>query len=401
MHNTKIGEQLHAALETTVSRTLTPGRLLLQTLIDTNVILLEEWQSVDEGVRKKLLNTNSREELVPRLSDARLLTEFQAERVAASGYNHLVFGSYRLLDRIGSGGMGIVYRGEHILMRRPVALKIVQTPPDQGDILLKRFFAEMRVLARIQHPNIVTALDAGRRPAAANDTHHLHYLVMEFVDGTSLERRVEEGPLSVSHACELIYQIAGALDETHRHRLIHRDIKPSNILETPAGVAKLLDFGLALHFGRRRLTNPGTLLGTISYMAPEQAADSAAVDIRADIYGLGATLYFSLTGKPPFNAQGSLAHQIAARLTQPPPEVRASRPDVPVALDGVIRRMMAHQPEDRYPTPQAAMRALLPFVNPVSSFGSPRLKSDGFVPRAVEAKMAPGNTDAAAHPHRR
>src|SRR5262249_46262769 len=157
----------------------------------------------------------------------------------------------------------------------------------------------------------VAALDAGTPPPAPHETQSLHYLVMEYVVGANLERMVEKAPLSVSHASELIYQMASALEETHRHKLIHRDIKPSNILETTEGVGQLLDFGLAMHFGRRLLTDPGTLLGTLSYMAPEQVADSGAVDIRADIYGLGATLYFSLTGKSPFQPQGPWAQQVA------------------------------------------------------------------------------------------
>ena len=361
------------------STALTPARALLQGLIDRSVILLEEWQSLDESVRQQILDATESETLLPRLAEARLLTEFQAGRIHAGGMSHLVFGNYRILDRIGAGGMGVVYRGEHILMRRPVAIKVLQTPPEQGEILLKRFFAEMRVLARVQHPNIVAALDAGVRLASDLDVQNFHYLVMEYVVGTNLEQMVEKAPLSVSHACELAYQMASALDETHRHELIHRDIKPSNILETPEGVAKLLDFGLALHFGRRRLTNPGTLLGTLSYMAPEQVADSTTVDIRADLYGLGATLYFGLTGKPPFNSHGPWTHQVAARLTQPPPDVRVLRGDVPAELEAVIRRMMAHERDDRYPTPQSVMRALLPFVNPVVNFTSQRHKSDAFI----------------------
>lgn len=356
-----------------------PARALLQQMIKSRVILIEEWHSLHEAAQREILTAKDAQELLPRLAQARLLTDFQAGRVLAGGMNQLVFGNYRILDRIGSGGMGVVYRGEHVLMRRPVALKVLQTPPEQSEILLKRFFAEMRVLARIQHPNIVGALDAGMRPAGEHDNRNYYYLVMEYVVGVDLERMVSKAPLSVSRACELIYQVASALDETHRHSLIHRDIKPSNILETPEGVGKLLDFGLALHFGRRRLTNPGTLLGTISFMAPEQVSDAGSVDIRADIYALGATLYFSLTGKAPFDSQGSLTQMVAARLTQPPPDVRALRPDVPTELDAVIRRMMAHQREDRYPTPQSVMRALLPFVTPAVDFGSMRPKSDAFI----------------------
>ncbi|HWY85472.1 MAG TPA: serine/threonine-protein kinase, partial [Gemmataceae bacterium] len=239
---------------------LTPGRLLLQALIESGVILLEEWQAVDETVRHLLLDSPSRDELLPMLLEHKLLTDHQAARIRAGGMEQLIFGNYRILDRIGVGGMGIVYRGEHMLMRRPVAIKVLQTPADADETLLKRFFVEMRVLARMRHPNIVGALDAGHRKPSEHETHHLHYLVMEYVTGTNLEQLAARETLSVSRATDLIYQIASALDETHRARMIHRDIKPSNILVTAENTAKLLDFGLALHFGRR-LTNPGTLLG--------------------------------------------------------------------------------------------------------------------------------------------
>ena len=276
---------------------LTPGRMLLQSLIESNVVLLEEWQKLNENVRHRLLDSDSRDVVLPMLVEAGLLTDYQAARVLAGGIEHLVFSNYRILDRLGVGGMGVVYRGEHILLRRPVAIKVLQASADEDEVLLKRFSIEMRALARIRHPNIVRALDAGRRKPGEQQPHSLHYLVMEYVIGTDLERLSADGPMSVARACELIYQIASALEETHRHNLIHRDIKPSNILVTTENVAKLLDFGLALHFGRHRVTIPGTLLGTLCYMAPEQAVDSANVDIRADIFGLGATLFFALTGK--------------------------------------------------------------------------------------------------------
>ncbi len=374
---------LHAPLEQETEPTAgrSPARSLLQRLIETGIILLEEWQALAEELRHRLLDTPTCEELLPLLTEADLLTSYQAAHVLAGGMDQLVFGNYRILERIGVGGMGVVYRGEHMLMRRPVALKVLQSSTDDDEILLKRFFVEMRVLARMRHPNIVGALDAGRHKPAHHETGHLHYLVMEYVTGTNIEDMVERECLSVARACDLIYQIAGALEETHRCHLIHRDIKPSNILVTEDNVAKLLDFGLALHFGRRRLTHPGTLLGTLSYMAPEQAVDSANVDIRADIFGLGATLFFSLTGQPPFAAQGNLTQQIATRFTQPAPEVRKHRPDVPVELETVIRRMMAHHRDDRLATPRAVMRALLPFVTPVNRFGiDPHAKTPASAP---------------------
>ena len=345
------------------------ARGLLQRLIETGIILLEEWQALAEELRHRLLDAPTCEELLPLLTEANLLTSYQASRVLAGGMDQLVLGNYRILERIGVGGMGVVYRGEHMLMRRPVAIKALQVSTDDDEILLKRFFVEMRVLARMRHPNIVSALDAGRHKPAAHETGHMHYLVMEYITGKNIEDLAEQECLSVARACDLIYQIAGALEETHRCHLIHRDIKPSNILVTPDNVAKLLDFGLALHFGRRRLTHPGTLLGTMSYMAPEQAVDSANVDIRADIFGLGATLFFGLTGQAPFAAEGNLTQQIASRFTQPAPDVRRHRADVPSELEAVIRRMMAHHRDDRLPTPRAVLRALLPFVTPASRFG--------------------------------
>src|SRR5207302_355348 len=144
----------------------------------------------------------------------------------------------------------------------------------------------------------------------------------------------------------------------HKFNLVHRDIKPSNILITPEEQAKLLDFGLAQQLDHR-MTEPGTVLGTIDYMAPEQAQDASAVDVRADIYGLGATLFWCLTGEPPFPSQGNIARDLAYRLNQPPPSVRTHHPEIPGALDTVVTRMLATKPEDRYATPQALMRALL------------------------------------------
>ena len=176
------------------------------------------------------------------------------------------------------------------------------------------------------------------------------------------------GPLPPAKACDLVHQVASALAEAHKHNLVHRDIKPSNILVTPEGQAKLLDFGLARQFGDR-LTEPGTiLLGPWITWPPSRPSDASAVDIRADIYGLGGTLFWCLTGRTPFPSQGSLAEDLAARLTQPPPSACAAfGRRSPAELDAVVARMMALNPDDRYPTPQAVMRALLPFLQPESA----------------------------------
>jgi response regulator RpfG family c-di-GMP phosphodiesterase len=194
----------------------------------------------------------------------------------------------------------------------------------------------------------------------------LHFFVMEYVPGVDLEEHVRrEGPLEPAKACDLAYQVASALAEAHRHGLVHRDIKPSNVQVTPEGQAKLLDFGLARQF-RNGLTEPGTLLGTVDYMAPEQAQDAHGVDIRADLYALGGTLYYCLTGQQPFEPKDNLVQELAARLTQEPPSPRARRPDLSVELDALVTRLMARRPEDRFSDPRALMRSLLPFVRPRS-----------------------------------
>ena len=368
------------------------GDLLLNDLLDSGVILADVWQGLDDRTRQAFLSARSQDELLARLLETQLLTAYQATHVRSEGSANLILGNYRILDQIGSGGMGVVYRGEHAFLRRPVAIKVFKDPLESGQILLQRFFVEMRALARIRHPNVVWALDAGTVKSKRPDEPHRHYLVMEFVNGANLEQLAAKNPLSVGQACELIYQIAGALDETHKLNLIHRDIKPSNILVTPQGTAKLLDFGLALHFGRRRLTMPGTVLGTLAYMAPEQVNDSANVDIRADIFGLGATLFFCLTGVCPFPSHGSLTQQVASRLVHQPLDLRRRRPEISPELETVIGRMMAHSCADRYPTPQSLLRALLPFVRGTNDARPQRLTNSPAAPPRADAGDPPPDT---------
>jgi response regulator RpfG family c-di-GMP phosphodiesterase/serine/threonine protein kinase len=273
-----------------------------------------------------------------------------------------VLGNYRLLERLGSGGMGTVFKAEHLHLKRPVAIKVLHSSHGPGSQVVHRFYAEMQTLAAIHHPNIVYALDAGAVPGVKPNDATTYYLVMEFIPGQDLERLVRsQGWLTVEHACDLVQQVACALAEAHRNRLIHRDIKPPNIVRTPEGQAKLLDFGLARHF-RHRMTEPGVILGTIDYMAPEQFEDAASVDARADIYGLGGTLYWCLTGQTPFPAQPTLLADLSYRMLNPPPSPRTLRPEIPEELDAAVRRMLAQNPEDRFPSPEAVSQALQPFL---------------------------------------
>jgi response regulator RpfG family c-di-GMP phosphodiesterase/serine/threonine protein kinase len=343
-----------------------PVQGILQELLASSVVLAEDWEVLPEEVREEAQQCADVQSLLCLLVEHKLLTEYQAGRVAAGKTFGLVLGNYRVLDRLGVGGMGVVFKAEHIRLRRTAAIKVLSMARQQPSKLLHRFYTEMRSIAQLRHPNIVAAVDAGEAADPNPDGPVLHYLAMEYVPGQDLEALVrDQGPFDPARACDLIHQVANALAEAHEHNLVHRDVKPSNVLVTPEGQAKLLDFGLARHF-RHRMTEPGTLLGSIDYIAPEQVRDAGTVDIRADIYGLGGTLYWCLAGHTPFLPKEDLAQELAARLTQQPPSLRAARSDVSPELDAVVARMMACDPNDRYPTPQVVMHALLPFLRTAS-----------------------------------
>jgi response regulator RpfG family c-di-GMP phosphodiesterase len=335
---------------------------LLGDLLANSLVLAEDWQALEPSVREKIEHAKDRDHLLGLLVDHGLLTTYQSARIGANTMFGLVLGNYRVLDRLGVGGMAVVFKAEHIDMRHLVAIKVLPLSPGQDPRLQSRFTAEMRTVARLRHPNIVGAMDAGRLGSPDPHQAALQFLVMEYVPGLDLEEHVRRhGAMKMARACNVIHQVASALAETHKFQLVHRDVKPSNILLTPEEQAKLLDFGLSRSFDAR-LTQPGTVLGTIDFMAPEQAKDASAVDIRADIYGLGGTLYWCLTGQLPFPGTDGPTESLVRRMQQQAPPVRAACPDVPAELEGVIGRMMAVNPEQRFATPQAVMRALLPFL---------------------------------------
>ncbi|MCI0459782.1 MAG: protein kinase [Gemmataceae bacterium] len=350
-------------------RPLPDQQVLLRHLLGSSVVLLEDWEQLPDSVCEALVACKDAEDLLPRLVEHGLLTEYQARRVEAGTTFGLLLGNYRVLDRLGAGGMGVVFRAEHIRMRKQVAIKVLPLSPDQDQRILRRFMTEIRAIARLQHPNIVGAIDAGSAVSPEGGAPVLHFFVMEYVPGQDLEEFVRaHGPLSPSKAADIVHQIASALAEATKHNLVHRDIKPSNVMVTPEGQAKLLDFGLARHFQTTRwrsgVTEPGTVLGTLDYMAPEQVQDAHAVDIRADLYALGGTLYWCLTGEQPFPPRGNAVLELAARMQQQPPSVRVRRPEIVPELDGIVQKLMALAPDDRYPDPQAVMRALLRFLKP-------------------------------------
>jgi response regulator RpfG family c-di-GMP phosphodiesterase/serine/threonine protein kinase len=305
-----------------------------------------------------------------------LLNEYQSRRVLAGQTFGLVLGNYRVLDRIGSGGMGVVYKAEHVHMKRTVALKVLAIDEDEARAeFLERFTSEMQALAVLRHPNIVLAFDAGEVEIPGGAGNVLRYLVMEYVQGQDLEQYViQRGPLPVPLACEFIRQAANGLRHAHEHGLIHRDIKPSNLLVTdgdgrefgggpPHGQIKILDFGLA-RLCRRRHTEAHSLVGTVDYMAPEQARDARAVDIRADIYALGGTLHWLLTGQKPFPKDRPLVEELLARQHESPAPVRSLRTEVPEELEELVGRMMARDPAERISSPLSVIAALNDFVDP-------------------------------------
>ncbi|MBM3979156.1 MAG: response regulator [Planctomycetes bacterium] len=328
----------------------------LSRLIEQWVVLPEEWDELPRELKDAVARPDPHTDLLDRLVQCHLLTKFQADKVREGGAGELVLGHYRLLDLLGRGGMGTVYRAEHLHLRRQVAVKVMARAGEPNPRLLHRFYGEARAVAKLQHPNIVSCLDAGRyAPPGASPRD---YYVMELIGGADLHAAVNAtGPLPPNRVCDLFRQIAEALAEAHRFGLVHRDIKPSNILITPDWQAKLLDFGLALR-PQNRMTEPGLLLGTIGYMAPEQAQASHEVDARADLFSLGATMYWALTGREPFPETGNVLRDLTARLTAPPLDVRKARPELPDELGALVGQLTDRDRDRRYQSARAVAATL-------------------------------------------
>ncbi len=279
---------------------------------------------------------------------------------------------YKIGRSLGAGGMGVVYQAEHRLMDRTVALKIVHRDLIRNPRALERFRLEFKAAARLSHPNIVTAFDAEQ----AGD---VHFLVMEFVDGMSLANIVgKKGPLDVIYACNFVRQAAKGLQHAFEAGMVHRDIKPHNLMLTRKGQIKILDFGLARLASESRaepasasatgsdlagLTRLGDVMGTPEYMAPEQISDPHKADIRADIYSLGCTLFYLITGEPPFKDESPMGLLFSQRHKQPP-TLSDVRPDTARELSTLVAKMLAKEPAQRFATPAEIVKALAPFVKP-------------------------------------
>jgi CheY-like chemotaxis protein len=286
--------------------------------------------------------------LARRMVDGGVLTQYQADAILAGRLGDLRMGNYDILTKLGAGGMGAVYKARHRRMKRVVALKVLAKAMAGSEAFVRRFQREVEVIARLAHPNVVMAYDADEAEAGP-------FLVMEFVDGRDLASDVADGgPLSAADAVECTGQAARGLGYAHGQGIVHRDVKPANLMRAVDGTIKVADLGLARLNAdnsssiNASLTQAGGVVGTLDYMAPEQAVDSTAIDARVDIYSLGCALYYLLTGHPPYTGTSLMAMLLAHRES-PIPDLRAARPDVPAELDAVYRRMMAKAPADRYP----------------------------------------------------
>ena len=252
-------------------------------------------------------------------------------------------GQFQILDKIGEGGMGAVYRGIQVSLHRPVAIKLLPETLAQNQSFIERFHREARAAAALNHPNIIQVYDAGEQDG-------IHYFAMELVDGETLSNKVErDGPMHESEAIAVAMCVSAALQHAWtKARLIHRDIKPDNIIVTTDGMVKVCDLGLAKSVGQdSNLTVSGTMMGTPHYIAPEQACGEAEVDTRADIYSLGSSLFFLLTGKPPFHADSSMA-VMYKHVNEPLPDPRKLNPKLSNSVVRVLKKMTAKDPADRY-----------------------------------------------------
>ena len=327
----------------------------LGVLAKSEIVATEKLNSIKQQL-DKAEGKVSAEKLIDSLIQAGLITKWQSEKLLRGRHKGFFLGKYKLLGHLGTGGMSTVYLAQQSLTRQQRAIKVLPRKRLNERSYLSRFYREARSIAALNHTNIIRIFDVSQE----DDTH---YMVMEYVEGSDLYDEVtDNGPVAFDFARDCIIQSAQGLSHAHERNLIHRDIKPANLFRTVGGTVKVLDLGLALlksendEHGLSKQYNENTM-GTADYLAPEQAINSHEVDHRADIYGLGCTLYFLLTGQPPFN-EGTLAQRIAKHQTVMPPDVAALRTDCPADLNDICMKMMQKEPDDRFADCQELIVAL-------------------------------------------
>jgi serine/threonine protein kinase len=320
-----------------------------------------------------------------------VLTNFQAEQYLLGKWRGFTIGKYKLLERVGVGGMGQVFLCEHMFMKRRVAVKVLPPAKAEQPAALGRFYREARAAGSLQHANIVRTHDI-------DQDGNLHYIVMDYVDGSNLLDIVKKfGPMNIDRAVSYTCQAAAGLDYAFRSGLIHRDIKPGNILIDRKGHARILDMGLARFYKDHsdQLTmkyDDKIVLGTADYVAPEQVANSHSVDIRADIYGLGATFYFLLAGHPPFPV-GTVSQKLLWHRTKEPTPIQQIRPEVPDGLASLLARMIAKDPKARFQTPAQVVAELEKWLS-----GAAPLPPEEEMPQLSPAAMEGAELSEEAEP---
>jgi len=319
-------------------------------------------------------NPKDGEELARELVRKKKLTKYQAEELYKGKGKSLVLGNYEIQEKLGAGGMGQVFRAKHRRMQRIVAIKLLPPTLMKDPAVVARFEREVTAAAKLNHPNIVTAFDADK----VNDAH---FLVMECVEGSDLAALVRKnGPFPVDQAVNYILQTARGLEAAHAEGIVHRDIKPANLLLDKKGTVKILDMGLARIGGNAAgadLTSTGAIMGTIDYMAPEQAVNTKAADTRADIYSLGCSLYYLLAGKAAYDGD-TLMSKLLAHRDQPIPSLRDVCPGAPAQLETIFTKMVAKRVDDRYQTISDVIADLMRLTGGQAASANPQPSSGSF-----------------------
>lgn len=327
-------------------------------LIDSGLLPADDLAAV-----RKQISSATAEQLARELVRQGKLTPYQAQQTYARQAKSLSLGNYIILDKLGQGGMGLVFKARHRRINRVVALKVLAPHLTKTPEIVARFHREVQAVARLEHPNIVSAYDA-------DESNGRHYFVMQYVEGKDLGSVVSaQGPLSIRNAIDCGLQAARGLQFAHEQGVIHRDIKPANLLLDGNGTVRILDLGLARIADdagmQAQLTNTGAVMGTVDYMPPEQALDTRSADARSDVYSLGATLWHLLTGRPLYDGSSLMARLLAHREAAVPSLIEAFK-DRPTAsdtnllpaLNAVFQRMVAKNPDERYPTMSEVIVAL-------------------------------------------
>lgn len=320
-----------------------------------------------------------------------IITNFQAEQFLLGKWRGFTIGKFKLLERVGVGGMGQVFLCEHMFMKRRVAIKVLPPAKAEQPAALGRFYREARAAGSLHHPNIVRTQDI-------DQDGNLHFIVMEYVDGSNLLDVVKKhGPMDIRRASHYMLQVANGLDYAFRNGIIHRDIKPGNVLIDRKGRARILDMGLARFYKDHgdQLTlkyDDKIVLGTADYVAPEQVANSHAVDIRADIYGMGATFYFLLAGHPVFPT-GTVSQKLLWHRTKEPTPIRQIRQDLPEGLATLVTKMLAKDPKVRFQTPAQVAAELERWVDPAEVPLPPAEEMPDLSPAATLVVNAAGMED--------